>query len=66
MLVGSRCCLSCRQGINNASSPQTASLPFICNPTGDEITGHARLRLYTLCCRLEMYVSRELWLSLAR
>lgn len=35
-------------------------------PAQDEVTGHARLRLHTQCCRFEMFLSRELWLSLSR
>ena len=30
------------------------------------LTGHARLKLYTQSCRLEMYLSEALWLKLSR
>lgn len=32
----------------------------------DKITGHPRLKFYTRSCRLEMYVSEDLWQRLDR
>lgn len=41
-------------------------------PAGSQIaaaaslTGHPRLKLYTLSCRLEMYVAEDTWLGCSR
>ena len=44
-----------------------ASLPPLQRGRGGAaITGHPLLRLYSLCARLELYVSHQLWASLSR
>ncbi|KAK9802889.1 hypothetical protein WJX73_002092 [Symbiochloris irregularis] len=32
--------------------------------SSDAITGHERLRLYSQCCRLEVFIARDVWASL--
>ena len=53
-------------GPKNPAQQQGAAPAPAQKAAEDAVTGHARLRLFTLCSRLEMYVSRDLWPSLTR